>query len=162
MTVMIFTTAQMTPLFKKLNLGMHTIIHVLNAPASFESALAALRGVAVKKTMAGSVNFAMAFVVTQAALDDASAALVRACEGDAVLWMVYPKKTSKKYQCEFNRDTGWRVLGDAGFEPVRMVAINEDWSALRFRKVVHIKKMTRDVAMTISTAGKRKASAKSA
>jgi len=30
--------------------------------------------------------------------------------------------------------TGWNMLGHEGFEPVRMVAIDEDWSAKRFRR----------------------------
>ncbi|HEX3836066.1 MAG TPA: hypothetical protein VHW25_03810 [Steroidobacteraceae bacterium] len=63
--------------------------------------------------------------------------------GDAILWMVYPKGTSKKYHCEFNRDCGWPILAAAGFEPVRMVAIDADWSALRFRRVQFIKTTTR-------------------
>ena len=70
--------------------------------------------------------------------------------------MVYPKGSSRKYRCEFNRDSGWPVLGAAGFEPVRMVAIDEDWSALRFRRVEHIKSMTRNPRGAISRAGKRK------
>ncbi len=69
--------------------------------------------------------------------------------------MVYPKGTSKKYTCEFNRDNGWQRLGEHGFEPVRMVAIDEDWSALRFRRAEHIKTMTRSSA--ISEAGQQKA-----
>ena len=150
----------MSPLFKKLNLGTHTMVHVLNAPASFEPELAALDGVVVQQTVAGSCGFAMAFVVTQAELDAASALLAAACEGDAVLWMVYPKGSSKRYRCEFNRDSGWPVLGAAGFEPVRMVAIDEDWSALRFRKVEHIKTMARQPAGAISEAGRRKASSR--
>ena len=136
----------MSPLFKKLNLGDHSVIHVLDAPPSFEPELAGLEGVKVKRTLSGKTTFAMAFVVTQAQLDSASGKLVRACEGDAVLWMVYPKGTSKKYKCEFNRDSGWRVLAAAGFETVRMVAVDEDWSALRFRRVEHIKGMTRGKA----------------
>jgi len=41
-------------------------------------------------------------------------------------------------------------MGKAGFEPVRMVAIDEDWSALRFRRVEFIKTMNRpeDVRLT--------------
>jgi hypothetical protein len=149
----------MTPLFKKLNLGTQPGIHVLNAPASFEPELAALDGVAVKRSIAGRSYFALAFVVTQAELDAASAKLAKACEGDAVLWMAYPKATSKTYECDFNRDVGWLALGAAGFEPVRAVAVDEDWSALRFRRVEHIKTMARNPASTISRAGKRKASA---
>jgi hypothetical protein len=146
----------MSPLFKKLNLGTHTLIHVLNAPKSFEPELAALKDVSVKRAVSGPSSFAMAFVITQAQLDAAGQKLVAACVGDAILWMVYPKGTSKKYRCEFNRDSGWAVLGAAGFEPVRMVAIDADWSAVRFRRVEHIKTMTRSRDHRISKAGKKK------
>ena len=148
----------MTPLFKKLNLGTHTDILVLNAPPSFEPELAALSGVAVHRLSTGKARFAMAFVVTQAELDAASAALAQACDGDAVLWIVYPKGTSKRYQCAFNRDSGWPALGAAGFEPVRMVAVDDDWSALRFRRVEFIKTMARNPQLAISKAGQRKSS----
>ena len=42
------------------------------------------------------------------------------------------KGTSKKYKCDFNRDTGWDELKAAGFDTVRAVAIDEDWTGLRF------------------------------
>src|SRR5580765_4049448 len=113
----------MSPLFKKLNLGSQTLIHVLNAPASFEPELSKLSGVSVKRAATGKIGFALAFAVTQAELDAASKSLAKAAAGDALLWMVYPKGSSRKYQCEFNRDSGWTVLNAAGFEPVRMVAI---------------------------------------
>jgi hypothetical protein len=150
----------MSALFKKLNLGAQDTIHVLNAPQSFEPELAALQGVTVKRSVSGASSFAMAFVITQAQLDAASRKLAAACTGDAVLWMVYPKGTSRKYQCEFNRDSGWPVLGAAGFEPVRMVAIDADWSALRFRRVEHIKSLTGSPGGAISKEGKRKTTAR--
>ena len=53
-----------------------------------------------------------------------------------------------EYKCDFNRDNGWTRLGELGFEPVRQVAIDDDWSALRFRRVGFIKTMTRSFAMT--------------
>lgn len=147
----------MTPLFAKLNLASHTAIAVVHAPASFEPELAALRGVKVTHSIKGNVAFAIAFVITQAELDRASAAIVKSAHGDATIWMAYPKGTSKKYTCEFNRDAGWKVLGKAGYEPVRMVAIDEDWSALRFRKVEYIKTMKRDPTGAISKAGRKRA-----
>jgi len=64
------------------------------------------------------------------------------------LWFAYPKGSSKRYKCEFNRDNGWAVLGSLGFEGVRMVAIDEDWSALRFRRVEYVKNMTRSFALS--------------
>jgi hypothetical protein len=74
--------------------------------------------------------------------------LTALAEGDAILWFCYPKGTSKKYTCDFNRDTGWASLGQLGWEPVRQVAIDDDWSALRFRNPDFIKTMTRSFAMT--------------
>jgi hypothetical protein len=68
--------------------------------------------------------------------------------------MAYPKGTSKNYKCDFNRDTGWAALGASGFEPVRMIAIDEDWSAIRFRRVEFIKTMTRDPNSRLSEKGK--------
>jgi len=129
----------MTPLFKKLNLGNHTEIHIVNSPDSFDLELSRLSGVKIKRTLTGKVEFAMTFVITQKELDSVSTKLVKIAKGDAVVWMVYPKGSSKKYKCEFNRDSGWKVLRDAGFDSVRMVAIDDDWSALRFRRTEFIK-----------------------
>jgi hypothetical protein len=75
---------------------------------------------------------------------------------DGIFWMAYPKKTSKKYRSAITRDEGWEALGDAGFEVVRMVAVDEDWSAVRFRKAAFIGKMIRRQEMAMSTEGKQK------
>jgi hypothetical protein len=130
-----------TELFKKLNLGTHPEIVVLSAPASFEAELKRLKDVKILRDPANpkDVKFGIAFAITQAELDRASKVLAAASEGDAVIWFAYPKGTSKRYRCEFNRDSGWKVIVDAGFESVRMVAIDEDWSALRFRRKEYVK-----------------------
>ena len=129
-----------SPLFKKLNLGMHREIVVLNAPDSFEAELEQLKGIKIlrdpKKPTA--IQFGLAFATTQTQLDRASTFLSAASEGDTVLWFAYPKGTSKRYTCEFNRDAGWSVIRDAGFDSVRMVAIDEDWTALRFRRLEYV------------------------
>jgi hypothetical protein len=140
----------MTPLFKKLNLGEHRSVHVLNAPASFADELARLQGVAVLTSVSpkDQVAFALAFAVTQSELDAVSKALSKSATGDAILWIAYPKGTSKKYKCEFNRDSGWSILKAAGFDTVRQVAIDEDWSALRFRRVEFINSATARPAAT--------------
>ncbi len=147
----------MTPLFKKLNFGPGQVLHVLNAPSTFENELLALTGVEVKRTAVGKVTFALAFVKTLEEVERATSQLTRNALDDAALWMVYPKTTSKAYKCEFNRDTGWGSLGQAGYEPVRQVAIDENWSALRFRKVEYIKTMKRNPDGAISSAGRKKA-----
>jgi hypothetical protein len=130
-----------SPLFKKLNLGAHQEIAVFNAPDSFESELKRLKRVKIARdpVKPKAINFGLAFAITQAQLDRASKILAGSCEGDAVIWFAYPKGTSKRYTCEFNRDSGWSVIRAAGFESVRMVAIDEDWSALRFRRLEFVK-----------------------
>jgi len=54
------------------------------------------------------------------------------------------------------RDDGWQVLGDIGYEGVRMVAIDEDWSALRLRKTSYIKILKHNPKRAISREGKKK------
>jgi hypothetical protein len=149
----------MSALFKKMNLGTQPIIHVMNAPDSMNAELALLKDRDVRRTLTKKdrTTFAVAFATTQATLDKVSATLSAAAEGDAVIWIAYPKQTSRNYTCEFNRDSGWTVLGGAGFETVRMVAIDEDWSALRFRRTEFVKKITRNAAIAVSAEGKKRA-----
>lgn len=58
---------------------------------------------------------------------------------DGVLWFAYPKKTSKKFSSDLDRDHGWEVIIDRGFDKVRQISLDADWSALRFRNVRFIK-----------------------
>ena len=148
----------MTPLFRKLNLKEQRAIVVLDAPESFEPELAALDGIVVERVLreGSRTTFGLAFVITQKQLDDASAALAAAADGDAIIWMAYPKGTSRRYKCEFNRDSGWAALARAGFEPVRQVAIDEDWSALRFRRVEYMRSLTRSPERAMTDAGKKR------
>jgi hypothetical protein len=132
------------PTFAKLNLKDQAEIVVLNAPASFEPELKSLKGVTVRRdAKGGDIDFSLVFVTTQKEVDTLGPQVAKKAKGDAVVWFAYPKGSSKKYKSQINRDNGWAVMGKAGFEPVRMVAIDEDWSALRFRRVEFIKTMNR-------------------
>lgn len=149
----------MASTFDKLNLKDHKQILVLNSPASFEPELKSLRGVTVQRDLksAGPIGFSLAFVTKQNEVDTLGKAIAKKAEGDAVVWFAYPKGSSKNYKSEINRDSGWKVLGDAGFEPVRMVAIDEDFSAVRFRRVEFIKNLTRGKEHRMSAQGKARA-----
>lgn len=126
--------------FKKLNLTDQKGICVLDAPDSFRKELTSLKGVKVSESLsaAGELVFALAFVTQKAEVDKVAKSLAKKAKGDAIVWFAYPKGTSKKYKCDFNRDTGWDVLKQSGFDTVRQVAIDEDWSALRFRRTEFI------------------------
>jgi hypothetical protein len=153
----------MTPLFKKLNFKAHATIVAINAPASFEAELKAMESEAaiiknLKKVK--QTDFALCFATTQQEIDSFIKEAGGKLTGDAVLWFCYPKMSSKKYRCEFNRDTGWAVVAQYDFEPVRMVAIDEDWSALRFRKVAFIKTITRRESYALTTEAKKRTTQK--
>jgi len=139
------SSASKLPIFAKLNLGALTSIVVYNAPASFEPELTRLKGVTVLRDpkKPAAVKFALVFVSTQKELDRLSKLLASTADGDALLWFAYPKGTSKRYICEFNRDTGWELIRKAGFDTVRAVAIDDDWSALRFRRNEFVKTKSR-------------------
>jgi hypothetical protein len=145
--------------FEKLNLKNGKQILVLGAPESFEPELASLRDVTILRELqaAKRVEFSLAFVTKQKEVDTLATAIAKRVQGDAVVWFAYPKGSSKKYKCQFNRDHGWEVLGKAGFEPVRMVAIDEDWSAVRFRRAEFIKTLNRPKQYAMSAQGKAKA-----
>jgi hypothetical protein len=148
--------------FDKLNLKEHQQILVLNAPESFEPELKALRGVTVQRDLKSieQIGFSLAFVTKQKEVDTLGKAICKKAAGDAVVWFAYPKGSSKNYKSEINRDSGWKILGDAGFEPVRMVAIDEDWSAVRFRRAEFIKTLTRGKEHRMSAQGKARAARK--
>ena len=152
----------MASTFDKLNLKEQKQILVLNAPASFEPELKALRGITIQRDLknAGQIEFSLAFVTKQKEVDTLGKAIAKKAKGDAVVWFAYPKGSSKKYKSEINRDNGWRVIGDAGFEPVRMVAIDEDLSAVRFRRVDFIKTLTRGKEHRMSAQGIARAARK--
>jgi hypothetical protein len=146
-----------TPLFKKLNLGTHTSIVVLNSPATFEAELGQLEDITIHRTVPKlkGAGFLLAFVTTLAEIE-AVAKKLSTMPGDAIAWFCYPKQSSRKYTCEFHRDTGWAAVGSAGWEGVRMVAIDADWSALRFRRQEYIKTMTRADKLKLSDAAKQR------
>ncbi|HEV8415451.1 MAG TPA: hypothetical protein VGQ49_17820 [Bryobacteraceae bacterium] len=148
--------------FQKLNLKDQKQILVLNAPESFEPELKALRGITIQRDLksASPIEFSLAFVTTQKEVDTLGKAIAKKAEGDAVVWFAYPKGSSKKYKSGIHRDSGWKVLGDAGFEPVRMVAIDEDFSAVRFRRVEFIKTLTRGKEHRMSAQGKARTAGK--
>ena len=132
----------MASVFAKLNLKDQREILVVDPPSSFEAELAGLAGVDVLRDprQVTNVGFALLFAASQADVDRLSALMPQKLETDAIFWIAYPKGSSGKYRCDFNRDSGWHVLRQQGFDSVRQVAIDEDWSALRFRRVEYIRR----------------------
>ena len=147
-----------TPLWKKLNLKDELKLVILGAPAEFEPHVDALAGMKVARSVRARTDatFLIAFAITLEDIERAAKAIAKLPESDVIVWICYPKQTSNCYTCEFNRDTGWQPLGDLGYEGVRQVAVDDDWSAIRFRRIEFIKTMKRDPKRALTAQGRKK------
>ena len=70
-------------------------------------------------------------VVGKPADVDLAGVAVEAASEDRIAWIAYPK--AGKLDTDLNRDILWRHLLSKGIQGVRQVALDEVWSAMRFR-----------------------------
>lgn len=155
----------MTTLFKKLNFKNQKTVLLVQPPNTFAEEIKAMEPytrfeTGIAEGTKQKFGFAMAFVTTQKEIDSLTPPLVACLEDDGVLWFCYPKGSSKNLRCDFNRDTGWAILGQFQMEPVRSVSIDLDWTALRFRQVSKIQKITRRESYALTSEGKERTSQK--
>jgi hypothetical protein len=132
----------MKNLLEKLNYKGQKRISVINAEESFLNSISSdLKDVTVDKKIDPRYpyEFIIIFVKNVSEVEQIAPVTIHNLMADGVLWFCYPKKTSVRYNSEIDRDHGWKVLNDSGFFGIRLVAIDEDWSALRFRNKKYIK-----------------------
>jgi hypothetical protein len=133
-------------LLKKLNFKEHKKVLILNAPKSFWQVIEKIKGSAeVFQDIDDSIrfDFIIAFFFQRQQIDYLAPRIMDVLQNDEILWFSYPKKSAKNYVVDFNRDIGWEIMEKNGFAGVRQISIDEDWSAIRFRKVRYIPKMIR-------------------
>lgn len=135
---------------KKLNFkdkGQSVLI--LNAPKTYDEIIRAFEGEVHTEPTAESYDFIQVFGTSNEEISTSARNAVISLVEDGLLWLCYPKKSSKTYKgSDCSRETVAGLLALEGYEPVRQVAVDEDWSALRFRKPEKIKKMVRTFAVT--------------
>ncbi|MCX6254462.1 MAG: hypothetical protein NTV31_08310 [Bacteroidia bacterium] len=132
----------MENLLGKLNYKGQERIAVLNAEESFTiSLLKELKDVIIDKEVDPRFpyDFIIIFVRNVSEVKFFTPIALHNLMADGVLWFCYPKKTSIKYSSDIDRDHGWKALNDSGLHGIRMVAIDDDWSAMRFRNAKYIK-----------------------
>lgn len=138
------------PVVKKLqykDLGQAVLI--MNAPPSYQEVMQSLQGEVHTESVHAPYDFVQVFGTSNAQLRELAIVGAKAVADNGLLWLCYPKKTSKKYKnSDCSRDSIAGILADEGYEPVRQIAIDDDWSALRYRKAEQIKTMTRSFAVT--------------
>jgi len=111
-------------LAKKLNLKAATKLRVLGKPKEVDLG-------DVEVTSLANVRDVLVFVTRITDLDRVAGPMLEAARADRIAWAAYPK--AGQLGTDLNRDILAKELQKRGAQPVRQVAIDEVWSALRFR-----------------------------
>jgi hypothetical protein len=122
-----------TSLVKKLQIkpGMHGVL--LNAPDGYRQRLEPLPdGASLREEDGGPFDFVQAFVNDTGELERLLPKAIEAVKPDALLWICYPKGGARA-GTNLNRDILSRYVGRQGLSSVRLVSIDDTWSAMRFR-----------------------------
>ena len=122
---------------------------VIHAPKSYDDIKAAFEGEVHQQAELEMYDFVQVFGTSNEELQLNAKKAVAYVKDDGLLWLCYPKKSSKTFKgSDCSRESVTGMLSEEGYEPVRQIAIDDDWSALRFRKPEKIKKMVRDFAVS--------------
>ncbi len=128
-----------TPLTKKLGIKSRQQLLIMNAPEGYRALLGSLpEGVEVKTSGEGPFDFVHVFLLSKAAADQYALSAIQAVKPGGLLWLSYPKKSSK-IKTDITRDIGWDSVLSMGWRPVTLISIDETWSALRFRPLSEMK-----------------------
>ncbi len=120
-------------LAQKLQIKPGQRMSVVNMPADHAAALqAVLAEVPLVTDDEQDSEAVLIFVHNLAETQNIAANVMAASASDRLLWVAYPKGTSK-IQTDVNRDRLWRALESTGWRPVRQIALDATWSAIRFR-----------------------------
>lgn len=121
-----------TSLAQKLQIKSGKLI-VLNAPKGYTEQLTQeLNHLTVSTRASGQAEAVLFFVNALAEVDQLAPKAIKAVKPDGMLWIAYAKGTSK-VKTDVNRDKLWKVMEPTGWEPVRMIALDEVWSLMRFK-----------------------------
>ncbi|AKD02688.1 YdeI/OmpD-associated family protein [Pontibacter korlensis] len=125
----------MADLGKKLQLKKEQALLLLRAPEEVAQALEQEEYAYTSlNEVSGAGNYDAVLLFVQSATDlaylgpKAQAQL----QPGGMLWIAYPKKSSGIHT-DLTRDKGWQVMAELKYSPVRQIAVDDVWSALRFK-----------------------------
>jgi len=122
-----------TPLPRKLGIKPSHSVAVIEAPRGLEATLGPLpEGATLSALRAGrSYDLILLFARDERALATKLAAAKKAMADTSALWICWPKKTSR-LSTELDGN-GVRKRGlDSGLVDIKVCAVDEDWSGLKF------------------------------
>jgi hypothetical protein len=122
-----------TTLVNKMKLKPGQSAAIINAPDGYLKKLSPLpAGVKVAEKLDGKFDWVQIFVENKVQLDKLAPRAIRALKPESLLWISFPKGTSK-IQTDLTRDQGWDGLEQADLKWVNLISVNETWSAFAMR-----------------------------
>lgn len=120
-------------LAKKLQLKPGAKVALVNAPAGMAKKLVPLPDGAKVAGPRAHADAVIGFAKDRAELARVAPQAIGRVGADHLVWLCYPKGGAKA-KTDLNRDVLWELVADGhGLEGVTLVAIDETWSAMRFR-----------------------------
>ena len=122
-----------TSLSQKLQLKPDQRLLLLNPPEGYADHLVLeMAGVTLLTSASEQSEAILLFVNDLAEVASLAPEAIRLVKPDGLLWIAYPKGGSR-IKTDVNRDTLWKTIEPTGWRPVRQIALDEVWSAMRFR-----------------------------
>lgn len=123
-----------TSLAQKLQIKAANSVRLYNAPEGFVALLKDVDDGTVAQSGNGPFDAVIVFAQNSGDLERDLAPATSLLKQDGLMWICYPKKSSG-VESDLTRDEGWTAVAQAGWQGVRSVAVDEVWSALRFKRV---------------------------
>jgi len=121
-----------TPLPKKLGIKENSRIAFVNAPDGFQNYLGPLpAGAEIVKRLTKPLDLVLLFVVAERALARDFAKLADKLATKGMIWIAWPKKSSG-VATDLSFDNVQSIGLDAGLVDVKICAIDDTWSGLKF------------------------------
>jgi hypothetical protein len=121
-----------TPLAKKLGIKEGSRVALVNAPKDFQSELGELPDKAeFVKRLTNSLDIILLFVLSERVLAREFARLAKKLVANGMIWIAWPKKSSG-VATDLTFQSVQRIGLDAGLVDVKICAIDETWSGLKF------------------------------
>jgi hypothetical protein len=122
-----------SPLAKKLQIKPGYRVRLVNAPTGMAELLEPLPdGAETVQPDEILADVLLTFVRDAGELAARAPQMLPALKPDGLLWICYPKG-GRKAGTDLNRDILWQLMGSNGLTGVSLVAVDDIWSAMRFR-----------------------------
>ena len=124
-----------TPLAKKLGVKAGHKVGLVNAPQGIAAKFTVLpEGATVSEKAGKGSDVVIGFLRKEAELSKVADAGQKALKPEGVLWLCY-LKGGAKVGTDLNRDILWRAAKPLGLEANSQIALDDEWSAMRFKRV---------------------------